>query len=304
MAHSAGSISTLSATCSEFIFVLFLIKFSFDLTVVCKLRTLLLKALVPIASDVTKERFFAMKSIRVVGDGKLGGALCNALSKMSWRIERPLGRVDDLQSAAHGVDVLAITTPDGSIASVARQIEPSEETLVIHLSGALTLEVLRPHPRRASMHPFTSIPNHELGARRLLDKCSMAVAGDRGVLKIVEALKANSFEINEDNRALYHATACVAANHVTLIAGQIERLSELCGVPKAAFLNMAKESIDNVLEMGAAHSLTGPASRGDFETINMHIDVLPIEEKELYVTLAEATAELAAQRYVGGNKCD
>ena len=36
----------------------------------------------------------------------------------------------------------------------------------------------------------------------------------------------------------------------------------------------------------------------------MHIDVLPIEEKELYVTLAEATAELAAQRYVGGNKCD
>lgn len=245
-----------------------------------------------------------MKSIRVVGDGKLGGALCNALSKMSWRIERPLGRTDDLQSAAHGVDILAITTPDRAIASVARQIEPLEETLVVHLSGALTLEVLSPHPRRASMHPLASIPNRELGARRLLDKCSIAVAGDRGVLKIVEALRANSFEINDDNRALYHATACIAANHVTLIASQIERLSELCGVPKAAYLNMAKESIDNVLTMGAAQSLTGPASRGDFETINMHIDVLPIEEKELYETLAKATAELAALRNKGGNKCD
>ena len=304
MAHSAGLVSTLPATCSEFIFVLFLIKFSFDLVVVCKLRTLLLKALVVTVSDVTEERFFVMKSIRVVGDGKLGGALCDALSKMSWRIERPLGRSDDLRSAAHGVDVLAITTPDRAIASVAKQIEPLEKTLVVHLSGALTLEVLRTHPRRASMHPLTSIPNRELGSRRILDKCSMAVAGDRGVLKIVEALRANSFEINDDNRALYHATACVAANHVTLIAGQIERLSELCGVPKAAYLNMAKESIDNVLEMGAAQSLTGPASRGDFETIKMHIDVLPIEEKELYEILAKATAELAARRYEGRNKCD
>jgi hypothetical protein len=52
MAHSAGSVSTLPATCSEFIFVLFLIKFSFGLVVVCKLRTLLLKALVAIATDV------------------------------------------------------------------------------------------------------------------------------------------------------------------------------------------------------------------------------------------------------------
>ena len=65
-----------------------------------------------------------------------------------------------------------------------------------------------------------------------------------------------------------------------------------------------KESIDNVLTMGAAQSLTGPASRGDFETINMHIDVLPIDEKELYETLAKATAELAALRNKGGNKCD
>jgi predicted short-subunit dehydrogenase-like oxidoreductase (DUF2520 family) len=304
VAHSAGSISTLSATCSEFIFVLFLIKFSFDLVIVCKLRTLLLKALVAIAGDVPEERFFVMKSIRIVGDGKLGGALCNALAKMSWRIERPLGRTDDLQSAAYGVDVLAITTPDAAIATVARRIEPSEETLVVHLSGALTLGVLSPHPRRASMHPLASIPNRDLGARRLLDKCSMAVAGDRGVLKIVEALRANWFEIDEDNRALYHATACVAANHVTLIASQIERLSELCGVPKAAYLNMAKESIDNVLEMGAVQALTGPASRGDFETINMHIDVLPIEEKELYETLAKATAELAGRRYESKSKCD
>ena len=205
----------------------------------------------------------------------------------------PLRRGDTVTDAAAGTDLLVIATPDDVIAEVAGAVRPVESTLVAHLSGSLPLEVLSPHPRRASFHPLASLPDADTGARTLLGGCAVAIAGDPQIERVATDLGARAFEVPDDRRALYHATAVVAANHVVALLGQVERLAAACEVPVDGFLEMAGRVVANAREVGAAAALTGPAARGDVATIRRHVEALPPQELTLYRALASEAAATA-----------
>lgn len=236
-----------------------------------------------------------MSTLRVIGAGRAGRSLANALTSVGWEVRGLLGRGDDVTHAAQGVDVLAIATPDDVVADVAASVRPAPDTLVLHLSGSLTLEVLSPHTKVGSLHPLASLPDPEKGARALLGGGAVAIAGDALVAEIANDLGAQAFEVPDELRALYHATAVVAANHVTAVTAQVERLAEHCGVPADAFLAMTERVLTTVRDVGATAALTGPAARGDRTTIERHLEALPAAERHLYLELSDACAALAGR---------
>jgi predicted short-subunit dehydrogenase-like oxidoreductase (DUF2520 family) len=233
-----------------------------------------------------------MSSIRIIGSGRAGSALALALGSAGWTVHGPLGRGADVSRAAEGVDLLVIATPDAAIARVAAAVRPVPGAVVAHLSGALGLDVLAPHPRVASVHPLVSLPDAETGAQRLRGAWC-AVAGDPLVAQVVEALGGRAFPVPADRRALYHAAACVAANHVVALLGQAARLADAAGVPFEPFVELARGAVDNVGALGPAAALTGPAARGDLATIERHRAVLPEDELALYDAGVEAARRLA-----------
>jgi predicted short-subunit dehydrogenase-like oxidoreductase (DUF2520 family) len=233
-----------------------------------------------------------MTSIRIIGSGRAGSALALALGSAGWTVHGPLGRGDDVSGAAEGVDLLVIATPDAAIALVAASVRPVPGTVVAHLSGALGLDVLGPHPRVGSLHPLVSLPDAETGARRLRGAWC-AVAGDPLVEQVVAALGGRGFPVPDDRRALYHAAACVAANHVVALLGQAARLADAAGVPFEPFVELARGAVDNVGALGPAAALTGPAARGDLATIERHRAALPADELALYDAGVEAARRLA-----------
>jgi predicted short-subunit dehydrogenase-like oxidoreductase (DUF2520 family) len=237
-----------------------------------------------------------MPSVRIIGPGRAGGALARALDGVGWQVLASLGRGDDVRRAAADADLVVIATPDASIAAVAGSIDPVAEVAVAHLSGALGLDVLAPHERRAAVHPLLSLPNAELGAERLVAGGWFAVAGDPIAQDLVAALGGRSFEVADEDRAIYHAAACVASNHVVALLGQVERLARQVGVPVEAFLDLTDGSVANVRALGARDALTGPAARGDLATIERHRAALAPPELELYDALVHAARELAAAR--------
>lgn len=234
-----------------------------------------------------------MPTLRVIGPGRAGCSLAAALETVGWTVVEMLGRDDDVAKAANGVDMLVIATPDDVVGSVAARVEPDSQTLVIHLSGSLTLEPLVDHPRRGSLHPLASLPDPISGVAVLTGGCPMAVAGDPGVAELARALGGATFEVPDERRALYHATAAVAANHVVVLCAQVERLADACGVPAGVFLEMSGRVVENVKRRGATMVLTGPAARGDSLTVQRHLDALPAVEHELYVALALEAARMA-----------
>jgi predicted short-subunit dehydrogenase-like oxidoreductase (DUF2520 family) len=238
-------------------------------------------------------------AVRIIGPGRAGTSLAWALTDAGWEVAPLVGRRDDPREAAVGVDMVVLATPDDTLPAVAAAVEPIPTTLFVHLAGSRSLDVLAPHARRASVHPLVALPTPEIGAKRLVGAW-YAVAGDPEARRIVEALGGRPFAVDDADRALYHATAVVASNHLVALMGQVERLAAAAGVPFAAYLDLAAETLDNVRDLGPAAALTGPAARGDEATIERHLADLPEGERAAYRALADAARRLAAERGADG----
>jgi len=230
----------------------------------------------------------ARRAVRVIGPGRAGRSLLAAFDKAGWRVAGPaLGRDDDVRDAAASVDLLVIATPDRSVAEVAASVVPVATTVVAHVAGSLTLDVLAPHAKRASLHPLRSIPD---GSTHL-SGAWFAVDGDALASEAVEAIGGRPITVT-GSRAAYHAAAVLASNHVVALLGQVERIAAAVGLPLDAFFDLVRGTVDNVELLGPAGALTGPVARGDWETVQGHVDALPEDERAAYLALAQQAARL------------
>jgi predicted short-subunit dehydrogenase-like oxidoreductase (DUF2520 family) len=234
------------------------------------------------------------RSFTIVGPGRAGLSFAGALATIGWRPGLVLGRLDDthrLRSAATGVDLVLLSVPDDVIAPVAASIEPGR-AVVAHVSGSRTLDVLRPHERIGSVHPLMSLPEASTGTARLLDQCFFAIDGDPLMREIVDGFGGVAINVPSKDRALYHATASIASNHLAALCQQVATLADLVGVPASAYWKLMTTTLENVTEVGPSSALTGPASRGDWETIQAHLDALPAIEHSLYLALSKRAAAM------------
>jgi len=231
---------------------------------------------------------------RIIGPGRAGCSLSLALGAAGWRVGRPLGPVDDHRGAATGVDLLVVATPDDAVEAVAAGVRPSATTVVAHLSGSLGLDVLDPHPRRASLHPLVPLPTPEIGARRLLGGATFAVSGDPLAARVAADLGGRAVVVADEDRAAYHAAASIAANHVVALLGQVERVAAGVGLGLDAFLGLTAAALEDVARLGPERALTGPAARGDWATLARHRDALAAEERPGYHAGVALALRLAA----------
>jgi predicted short-subunit dehydrogenase-like oxidoreductase (DUF2520 family) len=100
------------------------------------------------------------------------------------------------------------------------------------------------------------------------------------------------FELDDAGRAAYHAGAAVASNYLVTLRHAAGALLEAAGAPPEALDPLMRRVIENGFE------LTGPIARGDWETVERHLEAVREhvpELERLYVVLAEATATTAGQ---------
>jgi predicted short-subunit dehydrogenase-like oxidoreductase (DUF2520 family) len=228
--------------------------------------------------------------VQIIGAGRAGLSLHHALESLGLVVADPWRR-GTIGAPDSSTDIVVIATPDSEIASVAAQL-PRGDYAVIHLSGALTLEPLDGHARRASLHPLVALPSPEIGAQRLLAGGWFAVAGDPAARQLADVLGGSAFEVSDSHRAQYHAAAAMAANHVVALMGQVERIASGAGVAFEPFVDLARASLDDVAAIGPTAALTGPAARGDQVTMDAHLEAIDPSERDAYRALAAQSARL------------
>ena len=235
-----------------------------------------------------------MPSLRVIGPGRAGLSLTRALAARGWDARPPIGRGGEFADAAVGVDLLVIATPDGAIAEVAAAVRPVTATVVAHLCGSLGLDVLAGHPRPAALHPLVAMPDPDRGAKAL-NSAWFAVAGDPLVRQVVVDLGGHCVEIDDAQRAAYHAAACIASNHLVGLLGQAQRVAAAVGVPFEAYHALVRATVENVERLGPSAALTGPVSRGDWATIEGHLAAIADDERDAYCAGASLAGRLAGR---------
>lgn len=233
-----------------------------------------------------------MTSVRIIGAGRAGGSFANALGAIGVDVLPLLRRGDDLSHATDGVDLVLIAAPDHAVEAVASSLEPRPSVVVLHLSGALGLSVLAGHARRGSLHPLATLPDPVIGGVRLRGGAYFAVAGDPVATDLALALGGHPIVVAEEARAAYHAAATIAANHLVALLGQVERVAANAGLPLEAFLPLARGALDDVRLLGPRRALTGPAARGDDQTLARHRGALDPAELDSYDALVALAMRL------------
>lgn len=231
----------------------------------------------------------ATNSVCVVGRGRAGGSFFAALATVGW--DAMLVASDE--PVPEGASLVLLCVPDAAVAGLAATLVVVEDRVVAHCAGSLGLDVLEPHPRRASIHPLVALSNPTVGSQALAAGATFAVAGDPIVNDVVVALNGTAITVPEESRAAYHAAACIASNHLVALLGQAERVAATAGVPLSAYLDLVRVSLDNVVRLGPADALTGPAARNDTVTLDAHRAALDPSELDAYGAMVDQCRRLA-----------
>jgi predicted short-subunit dehydrogenase-like oxidoreductase (DUF2520 family) len=215
-------------------------------------------------------------NVTVIGArGRVGNAVSQRLAESGL----------DLDSACP--DVVLLCVPDRVIGEAAAYIDPGP--WVAHVSGATPLTALAPHSRRFSVHPLQTF-TRQRGAEQL-DGAWAAVTAESDDARAVatwlaETLGLRPFPLLDEDRAAYHAGAAIASNYLVTLRHAAGSLLEAAGAPPEALDPLMERTIENGFE------LTGPIQRGDWETVERHLDAIRATRPELeamYRVLADAT---------------
>ena len=220
--------------------------------------------------------------IQIIGArGRVGSTVSARL------VERGIPLVED------SPELVLLCVPDRAIAEVAPTVPIGP--WVAHVSGATPIAALDPHERRFGMHPLQSF-SKALGPEQL-DGAWAAVTAEtedaRAIgFQLAETLGLTPFELDDSNRAAYHAGAAIASNYLVTLRRAAGSLLEAAGAPPEALDPLLRGVIETGFE------LTGPIARGDWETVERHLAVIRAERpelEELYLVLAAETAKIAGR---------
>jgi secondary thiamine-phosphate synthase enzyme len=182
---------------------------------------------------------------------------------------------------------------------------------VAHTSGATSVSVLKPLAELScvtfGLHPLQTFADRAGTPEALVGTAFAVTPGPTGGedlgFALAGLLGGRPFLLAEKDRPLYHAAAVVASNYLVALEHVAERLFQAAGMPAdqalGAFLPLVRGTVENMAARGTAAALTGPLSRGDEQTIALHLETLAErrpEDLDLYRILGLVTLELVAKR--------
>ena len=243
-------------------------------------------------------------SVSIIGPGNWGTSLLHALRSAGVPISEIIVRGKKrrpvlargvpsrtLNQAALQADVLWLCVPDAALAGVAQSValhatqmgKTLRGTIVVHSSGALGAEVLRPAEQAgasiASVHPLMTFPSRKPVA---LKGVPFGIEADeatrRRLSRLVRRLGGRPFTIQAGSKPLYHVVGTLASPLLVSHLVVAERAAALAGFSareaRALIEPIVRATVDNMFARGPDASFSGPIARGDLDTIRLHLRAL------------------------------
>ena len=181
-------------------------------------------------------------------------------------------------------DVWMLAVPDGQIAPVAEHVavaatSPASRTpIAFHCGGAQSSALLAALAARgwqtASAHCILSFASAE-AAMAQFPGTACALEGDApavaGLHSAFNTIQARCFEVQSQDKLLYHAAAVFATNFLPVLQSVAEDAWLAAGVPPDLLpglrSSLLSNAVANITRLGPAGALTGPAARGDVAAI-------------------------------------
>jgi len=268
--------------------------------------------------------------IGIIGAGKVGIAIAHVLKMKGFEIttvadvtgEKALSMArqnlgdsvsytDNNMEVIRTCDIVAITTQDGVIRDVVKEIhekaEHLDDKLFFHTSGAHPSSILKPLDEKGailgSLHPLQTFPDID-SAIRVLPSTYIFIEGDERALRILDALGKGIghavIPIDGKNKVYYHLSAVFICNLLCSLLYSGEGIMKKIDISLEPFFPIINATLQNIEAKGPLLSLTGPIVRGDSETVEGHIDALKNMKlhKQIYKALSLVALDMVKERKI------
>jgi predicted short-subunit dehydrogenase-like oxidoreductase (DUF2520 family) len=250
--------------------------------------------------------------VTIIGTGPVARSLGWALFQAGYPISsvigqyptqvRNLGKILHAQTSDLSVQeiskdskIIILAVSDDQIISVSQELTKLDfldsTCTVIHCSGALSADIMAPLRARKvklmSFHPMMTFAQNS--RRKSFRGVYIGIEGDSNAMplgfQIAEDIGAIPIEIPTEWKTTYHLSAVWASNFLVGLMQQAISLLEKTGYDRATSWKilepLVKGTLDNIHRLGIEGTLTGPARRGDINTIQRHLEQLETKHPEL-----------------------
>ena len=187
-------------------------------------------------------------------------------------------------------DLYIIAVSDSAVSEVSEKI-PFKNKLVVHTSGAVSLEAINSNNRKGVFYPLQTFSKNVALDFKTIPICIESEnSADLELLKkVANTISDSVYEINSEQRKALH----VAAVFVNNFTNNLYKIgNDICienKIPFEIVLPLINETARKVNWLSPIEAQTGPAKRKDEETINSHLAFLTNEnQKNIYKILTQS----------------
>jgi predicted short-subunit dehydrogenase-like oxidoreductase (DUF2520 family) len=187
-------------------------------------------------------------------------------------------------------DLYIIAVSDSAVSEVSDKI-PFKNKLLVHTSGAVSLEAINSNNRKGVFYPLQTFSKNVALDFKTIPICIESENGaDLELLKkVANTISDSVYEINSEQRKAVH----VAAVFVNNFTNNLYKIgNDICienKIPFEIVLPLINETARKVNWLSPIEAQTGPAKRNDEETINSHLAFLTNEnQKNIYKILTQS----------------
>jgi predicted short-subunit dehydrogenase-like oxidoreductase (DUF2520 family) len=271
-----------------------------------------------------------MKTIAIIGAGRLGASLGYSLSQKGYTIMAVSARAQhsaeesrkligqgspltDNTQAAQLARIIILSVPDDDIPGVVKELASREldweGKLVFHCSGLHPSSLLHDLESKGALtvtvHPNQSFPSKLKDANAFQGVYFALEGGEQAramAENIVRDLGAHPFVIRAEDKPVYHAACSVASNFFVALLDVAVSLLQQCGLEQNTgrdlLLPLVERTLQNVKKFNTSGALSGPIVRGDHKSVKNHLDALEKfpPYRQMYATLASQALKIAKRR--------
>jgi predicted short-subunit dehydrogenase-like oxidoreductase (DUF2520 family) len=219
------------------------------------------------------------------------------------------GRAHTALDTMQPADVWLIAVPDRQIALSAQALAAAglPPTTAFHASGALSAAELAPLQAAgwqvASAHCILSFATPATAVLQFAGT-PCALEGQAAALTVLaplfSSIGARCFTLPSADKLRYHAAAVFATNFLPVLQATAEALWRDSSVPPELLpqlrATLLRNAVDNLLALGPAGALTGPAARGDTALLQRQGQAVAAWDAQAgaaYAALSELAGRLA-----------
>jgi predicted short-subunit dehydrogenase-like oxidoreductase (DUF2520 family) len=234
-------------------------------------------------------------NVSIIGSGNLAWHLAPALDNAGFVVKEVFSRnprhAEALTERLYQADVKAtldfstsestvfiLAVKDDAIRSIAQEIVLPEDALLLHTSGSQSINELQ---FAACAHVGVLYPLQTFSKSRRINfrtvpffiETNSAVA-EKIVIGVAKALSDQVTKITSHERRALHVAAVFASNFSNQMLAISQAILQQNSIDFAFLKPLIEETIQKSLTIGPKQAQTGPASRGDLQILDQHMDFL------------------------------